>query len=208
MHGVQKVDPTPMPGFTTARLLRKARNGRCLGAPAEYLRPREFVERRCAGGRSADSARSANALEIGRATWSITTRRQESSSPANFRRARGGHTCRVRPGRLPAGRRAPARLHAPAGVSDTYVEQALAAVSRRIAEAEGLMPGPRSPPCGKGPPASRPGRSPVPHALPAAQLGHRRRAGRSHRLRARPGPLPGSATITRLPRRGTNGRST
>jgi hypothetical protein len=62
-----------------------------------------------------------------------------------------------------------------------------------IAEAGGLMPGPHSPPCGNGPPASRPGRSPVPHArsLPAAQLGHRRRAVRSHRLRARPGPLLG-----------------
>jgi Phosphotransferase enzyme family len=36
-----------------------------------------------------------------------------------------------------------ARLQAPAGVSDTYAEQALAAVSRRIAEAAGLVPGPQ-----------------------------------------------------------------
>jgi hypothetical protein len=36
-----------------------------------------------------------------------------------------------------------ARLQAPAEVSDTYAEQALAAVSRRIAEATGLVPGPQ-----------------------------------------------------------------
>jgi Ser/Thr protein kinase RdoA (MazF antagonist) len=36
-----------------------------------------------------------------------------------------------------------ARLQAPAGISDSYAERALAAVSRRIAEAEGLVPEPQ-----------------------------------------------------------------
>jgi tRNA A-37 threonylcarbamoyl transferase component Bud32 len=36
-----------------------------------------------------------------------------------------------------------ARLQAPAGVSDTYAEKALARVTRRIAEAEGLVPEPQ-----------------------------------------------------------------
>jgi hypothetical protein len=87
--------------------------------------------------------------------WSITTPRQESSSPATFRRARGGHACRVRPGRLPAGRRAPARLHAPAGVSDAYAEQALAAVSRSP-RPEASCQGPTRRPAGTGRPLHAP----------------------------------------------------